>query len=58
MPPLRQAEEASATSTEEMANPSAPSAFLVDGRFTSSTFFLVLLVVPVSVDGLCVVVVL
>jgi hypothetical protein len=32
LPPLRQAEEAPATSTEEMANTSAPSPFIVDGR--------------------------
>jgi hypothetical protein len=38
LPPLRQAEEAPATSTEEMANTSAPSPSIVDGRFTPSTF--------------------
>jgi hypothetical protein len=36
--PLRQAEEAPATSTEEMANPSTTSSSLVDGRCSPTLF--------------------
>jgi hypothetical protein len=54
--PLCQAEEAPTTSTEEMANPSAPSPSIVDGQFPPSTSFLVLLVVLVSLVSVCVLV--
>jgi hypothetical protein len=49
LPPLRQAEEAPATSTEEMANPPAAPSSLVDGRCPPTPFLSV-------VVSLCVVV--
>jgi hypothetical protein len=49
LPPLRQVEEAHATSTEEMANPSAAPSSLVDGRCPPTPFLSVVLCLCVVV---------